>query len=146
MLCPAFTLTVTIPVTTLLLPGLVIATVGGVVSAGGGVPPPTLTTTAVELVALPAASEARATSEALLPASAVESQLKAYGALLSLASSVPLTRRSTRVTPTLSLAVTLIGAMPVTVPRVGDVIATEGGWTSAALACAAATTAAPALT
>ena len=57
----------------------------------------------------------------------VESQENVYGAAVMLASLVPLTITSTRATPTLSLALTVIGTVPFSVlPAAGEVMLTVG--------------------
>ena len=66
--------------------------------------------------------------------------------MVSVAKSTPFAIRSTLVTPTLSLALTLTGTTPLTEPPVGDETVAVGGWVSPALTCVAAATAAPALT
>jgi hypothetical protein len=52
---------------------------------------------------------------------------KLNGAAVSLATTAPLTSRSTRVTPTLSLAFTSTATVPLTVPPVGELMLTVGG-------------------
>ena len=118
--------------------GLRMATTGGVTSAvaagGGGVLGAvdvvlfaTLTETDAELPALPATSYATAERAATLLAIVVESQVNAKGGVVSVATVVPLTRSSTFVTPTLSLADVLTVTKPLTlVPPNGLVIETVG--------------------
>src|SRR5437868_14376107 len=92
------------PDTVLPATGEVIETVGGVVSLGV-----LRTVTLIVAVAvLPAASNAEAVSVTEPSATVVESQLNWYGAVVLVPTSVVLARNSTRVTPTLSLALAVI--------------------------------------
>ena len=68
------------------------------------------------------------------------------GAAVSVATAIPFTRSSTRVTPTLSLAFTETETVPVTLPPVGEAIATVGGVESPVPELAAFRTAAAAFT
>jgi hypothetical protein len=61
----------------------------------------------------------------------VESQLNVYGAVVELPTIVPLARKLTRATPTLSLALAFTDTVPLTVlPAAGDVMLTVGGCAS----------------
>lgn len=79
-----------------------------------------------DVFTLPAASCARAVIVAVIPALA-EFQTTLYGAVVSLPTTVPPTRKSTFVTATLSLALVLIVVVPETVaPFEGAVSETVG--------------------
>ena len=107
--------------------GLVIVTVGGVVSADPEAAFCTFNETGDDVAEFPAASNATPVRETMPSGAVAEFQLNWYGAVLVLATVDPLTRKSTRVTPTLSLAFTLTVTLPDTVPPVGEAIATVGG-------------------
>src|SRR5262245_47990702 len=122
---------VTVPDTVDPLAGLATLTVGGVVSA---VPPPTLTVTDGDVPTLPAASYALATREWEPLGLDAEFQARAQGAALLVAARPPSTHSSTRVTPTLSEAVTATFTEPETVaPLAGLLIETVGATVSALL-------------
>ena len=61
----------------------------------------------------------------------VESQLNVYGAVVLLATIVPLISRSTLLTPTLSFALAATETIPFKMlPAEGDAMLTVGGWVS----------------
>lgn len=80
----AVAVTATVPLTVAPTAGLVSATVGGVVSCAAA----TVTCRLDEFVLLPALSNARATSETVMPAYVLVFQLTEYGLVASLPTSV----------------------------------------------------------
>src|SRR5205823_220970 len=112
------------PDTVLPAAGEVIETVGGVVSLGV-----LRTVTLIVAVAvLPAASNAEAVSVTEPSATVVEIGRESCSAGVLVPTSVVLARNSTRVTPTLSVALAGSATMPGTVlPAAGEVIETVGG-------------------
>src|SRR5262245_50382828 len=95
-------------------------------SRTGADPLLTVTLTAAEVAWFPAASKARAVSECA-PFVDVTQEAE-YGAAVSEDKSAPSTRKSTRVTPTLSDADALIVTVPLTVaPAAGEVTDAVGG-------------------
>jgi hypothetical protein len=78
-------------------------------------------------------------------ATVFESQLKLCGDVVSVATTAPLTRSSTLVTPTLSVAATAMGMSPLTVTLAdGDVMDAVGGCESTVVALPSAARAAAA--
>ena len=124
--------------------GEAMETVGGVVSVATALD--TMTDTGADVVELPAASNATAVSDTAPFAIDVEFHENWNGEAVSVATNTPFTRRSTRVTPTLSDALIVTARRPDTVPPAGDVIKTVGGVVSAVGADAASCTAAAAFT
>jgi hypothetical protein len=119
--------TETVPETVDVLPfGDAIETLGGVASALDE-PFATVTEAGLETVELPAASKATAVSATVPLATLAEFHANWKGEAVSVATVAPFARSSTRVTPTLSLALTETVTMPETLPPVGDAIATDGG-------------------
>src|SRR5439155_27373878 len=127
-LSEAVAVTATGPETVAPLAGAVMLTVGGVVSALA-----TVTVTAADVVALPAASRARAVSVCDPLLVVVVFQLTTYGALVPSAPRVAPSRKNwTPATPTLSEAVAVTATGPETVaPLAGAVMLTLGGVVSA---------------
>ena len=126
----AFTLTATVPDTVPPV-GDAIETVGGAASEVGGTVFETVTVAGDDVFELPAASYATAVSVVDPSATVAEFHVNRYGAEGIVAIVDPLIRRSTRVTPMLSLALTDTLTTPETVPPVGDAIETVGGVVSA---------------
>jgi hypothetical protein len=122
----ALAVTVVVPLTFAPAAGEVIDVAGASVSGAG--PLLTDTVTVVDCPTLFAASYARDCSVWLPFASVVVFQLKLYGDALSVNASAPSIQSSTRVTPTLSVAVAVTSVVALTlVPFPGLVIAVVGG-------------------
>ena len=95
---------------------------------GGGAVLLTVTLTAPDVISLFAASRARAVSECAALVAVVVFHEAEYGDEVSLESSAPSTKNSTRVTPTLSEALAEIVVVLLTdAPAAGLVIDTDGG-------------------
>ena len=111
----ALAFTDTLPETLELSKGLLIVTTGAETSATTLLATFTDTDTAADDLVFSAASTATTTRVAIPVARPDVSQLKPKGAVVSDATVVPFTIRSTRVTPTLSEALTSTGVRPLTV-------------------------------
>jgi hypothetical protein len=110
-----------------LRPVAVTVSVAAPVGGGGGVVLFTVTFTAPDAVWLLAASQARANNECDALLAVVVFHDAEYGDEVSLDSSTPSTKNSTRVTPTLSEALAAIVVVPLTdAPPVGLEIDTDG--------------------
>jgi hypothetical protein len=132
-LSDALAVSVIVPLTVVLLAGVVTLAVGAVVS---GTVFCTFTVIVVELPTLPAASRAVARIVCVPFATVAEFQFELYGAVESFEKAVeePSRKYETLVTPTLSLADAEIVTVPDTVALfVGAVIDTWGGVVSALL-------------